>query len=123
MAMTGAVEKLDRNLRAAKLENGTEPPSSSFHPFHVLWLGSSVGHHSLPLADNIREKANVKRWLSASDPYMKFDSARKDRQAGTGRWFTESKEFVEWLITPGLLYWLHGIRKLEYHLTFGRKVI
>ena len=125
-AISGTLKKLvhdwhafDHDSRAAKLESGKNISFFYFHHRDILWLGESVRHRSHSSADNIQERLDIKRWLSASDPSMKFDSACRDRRSGTGLWFTEGRFFVEWLITPGLFYWIHGIRKLKYCFNFG----
>lgn len=57
--------------------------------------------------DDNRRK--IHRWLSAPDPWLNYKKALKERQAGTGTWFTESKQYVHWKTEPDSFLWLHGI--------------
>ncbi|KAH0534081.1 hypothetical protein FGG08_007315 [Glutinoglossum americanum] len=59
------------------------------------------------LADDHLEK--IHRWLSAPDPSLNYNEARKKRQAISGAWFIGSKRFAEWKTQPDSFLWLHGI--------------
>jgi hypothetical protein len=49
------------------------------------------------------------KWLSAPDPATNHYKACKKRQAGTGLWLLESREFAEWKENAASRLWLHGI--------------
>ncbi|CUS07291.1 unnamed protein product [Tuber aestivum] len=51
----------------------------------------------------------IRYWLSPADPQSNHLAARKLCQYGTGRWFTERKEFQDWLKAGKSFLWLHGI--------------
>ncbi|KAF8542732.1 hypothetical protein BDD12DRAFT_875826 [Trichophaea hybrida] len=57
--------------------------------------------------DDQREK--IYNWLSAPDPSLNQNQARKRRYSKTGTWFIESEWFVNWKANPDSLLWLHGI--------------
>ncbi|KAG0131111.1 hypothetical protein HOY82DRAFT_485486, partial [Tuber indicum] len=65
-------------------------------------------HRSLliPLGD---KQKRIRDWLSSADPQPNHLAARKLCQYGTGRWFTETKEFQDWLKGGKSFLWLHGI--------------
>jgi hypothetical protein len=77
--------------------SSTGTPGSSF-------LG---GKADLYVIDDNRKK--IHRWLSAPDPWLNYNKALKQRQAGTGTWFTESKQYAHWKTNPDSFLWLHGI--------------
>lgn len=54
-------------------------------------------------------RQQVLNWLRATDPSSKFYETLKDRQPGTGSWFTNSRVFSKWVHDPNSLLWLHGI--------------
>ena len=51
------------------------------------------------------------QWLAAPLPSSNHNNAMKKRQPGTGEWFTQSKDFVDWRIEINSFIWLHGIRE------------
>ncbi|KAG0636034.1 hypothetical protein HOY80DRAFT_1055478 [Tuber brumale] len=51
----------------------------------------------------------IQNWLSPADTRSNHLAARKLCQYGTGRWFTEGKEFQDWLKGVKSFLWLHGI--------------
>ncbi|PWW74655.1 hypothetical protein C7212DRAFT_282955 [Tuber magnatum] len=51
----------------------------------------------------------IRDWLSLADPQSNHLAARKLYQYGTGRWFTEGKEFQDWLKADKSFLWLYGI--------------
>ena len=78
--------------------------------------GSSIGTHQTSFlggnADLYGIDDNRKRihqWLSAPDPWLNYNKALKERQAGTGTWFIESKQYTNWKTNSGSFLWLHGI--------------
>ena len=52
---------------------------------------------------------DVRRWLSAPDPWTNHNIARKAHHRGTSTWFTQSDVFKQWKGT-GRLLWIHGLR-------------
>ena len=56
------------------------------------------------------KKKRIRDWLSPADPQSNHLAARKLCQYGTSRWFTEGKEFQDWLKADKSFLWLHGIR-------------
>ena len=54
-----------------------------------------------------RRKA-ICKWLSAPDPSTNYNRGRRSRQANTGIWFIESKEFSRWKCSSGSMLWLYG---------------
>lgn len=63
------------------------------------------------LADSsVDEKLpKIRRWLSPPDPFTNYQKALKLRQAGTGGWFIESREYTRWKIEAPSCLWLYGI--------------
>ncbi|KAI9794459.1 MAG: hypothetical protein M1816_005529 [Peltula sp. TS41687] len=51
----------------------------------------------------------IRQWLSAPDPSENYHRALKQRQAHTGVWFLESKEYAEWKTDSSSFIWLYGI--------------
>lgn len=51
----------------------------------------------------------IKDWITAPDPSTNHHKAIKQRQADTGLWLLESKEFAKWKNSPASRLWLHGI--------------
>ncbi|KAF2250795.1 hypothetical protein BU26DRAFT_517582 [Trematosphaeria pertusa] len=51
----------------------------------------------------------IRRWLSAPDPSTNYQKALKLRQADTGGWFLEGREYTRWKTEPALPLWLYGI--------------
>ncbi|KAF8244834.1 ankyrin [Wilcoxina mikolae CBS 423.85] len=47
-------------------------------------------------------------WLSPVDPRENHHAARKLQQRGTGKWFTESKDFKHWKSARNSFLWLYG---------------
>jgi adenylylsulfate kinase-like enzyme len=65
------------------------------------------GYVNLNALDDNRK--NIHRWLSAPDPWLNYNKALKERQAGTGTWFIKSKQYANWKTNPDSILWLHGI--------------
>ncbi|KAF3083526.1 hypothetical protein TWF102_010519 [Orbilia oligospora] len=55
------------------------------------------------------KNAEISRWLSAPDPSINYYKALGRRHEGSGSWFLESKQFVEWKTQRSSFLWLHGI--------------
>ncbi|KAF3191749.1 hypothetical protein TWF225_000970 [Orbilia oligospora] len=55
------------------------------------------------------KNAEIGRWLSAPDPSINYYKALGRRHEGSGSWFLESKQFVEWKTQRSSFLWLHGI--------------
>lgn len=53
--------------------------------------------------------AEIYRWLSAPDPSLNYKKALKQRQAGTGVWFLESKQYAKWKTDTASFLFLYGI--------------
>jgi hypothetical protein len=53
--------------------------------------------------------AEIYRWLSAPDPSLNYKKALKQRQAGTGAWFLESKQYAKWKTDTASFLCLYGI--------------
>jgi len=51
---------------------------------------------------------DVRRWLSAPDPWTNHNIARKAHHRGTSTWFTQGDVFKQWKGT-GRLLWIHGL--------------
>ncbi|KAG0131112.1 hypothetical protein HOY82DRAFT_485547, partial [Tuber indicum] len=65
-------------------------------------------HRTLLIPLGNKQK-KIRNWLSPADPQSNHLVARKLCQYGTGRWFTEGKEFQDWLKGGKSFLWLHGI--------------
>lgn len=59
---------------------------------------------------------DLRRWLSAPDPWTNHNVAYKTRHNGTATWFTQSETFNEWKSTGSVL-WIYGIRVYQTFLT------
>ncbi|OCK76482.1 ankyrin, partial [Lepidopterella palustris CBS 459.81] len=53
--------------------------------------------------------AKIRQWLSAPEPSMNYQKALKQRQADTGLWFLESKQYTKWKTGTISSLWLYGI--------------
>ncbi|KAH8695894.1 hypothetical protein GQ44DRAFT_598393, partial [Phaeosphaeriaceae sp. PMI808] len=51
----------------------------------------------------------IRRWLSAPDPSTNYQKALKLRQADTGGWFLEGREYTRWKTEAASRLWLYGI--------------
>ncbi|KAF3206421.1 hypothetical protein TWF679_008727 [Orbilia oligospora] len=66
-------------------------------------------------SDNVKlitsrmKNTEIGRWLSAPDPSTNYYKALGRRHEGSGSWFLESKQFVEWKTQRSSFLWLHGI--------------
>jgi Cdc6-like AAA superfamily ATPase len=62
----------------------------------------------LPLLD--AKLAKIRQWLSAPDPSTNYQKALKKRQADTGLWLLEGKQYVKWKTEDNASpLWLYGI--------------
>lgn len=68
---------------------------------------SKEGGSDVQLQDRTLEK--VRNWLSAPDPSTNYHKADKQRQADTGSWLIESKQFARWKTKEASRLWLYGI--------------
>ncbi|KUL90773.1 hypothetical protein ZTR_00369 [Talaromyces verruculosus] len=82
--------------------------SSTLQPLtgEVL-LGELYQFHPNCLID--AKLCKIRQWLSAPDPSTNYQKALKLRQADTGLWFLESKEYIEWKTATTSPLWLYGI--------------
>ncbi|KAG0131109.1 hypothetical protein HOY82DRAFT_485560, partial [Tuber indicum] len=67
------------------------------------------GRHQTLLIPLGNKQKRIRDWISPADPQSNHLVARKLCQYGTGRWFTEGKEFRDWLGGGKSFLWLHGI--------------
>jgi len=70
---------------------------------------------------SIREddyRAEVRRWLSAPDPWVNQNIAHKAHHHGTATWFTQGDVFKKWK-SEGSLMWIHGLRSHISFLSFA----
>jgi Cdc6-like AAA superfamily ATPase len=51
----------------------------------------------------------IRRWLTDSDPSTNYNSALQQRQGGTGTWFLQREEFLQWKVKCNSFLWLCGI--------------
>jgi hypothetical protein len=51
----------------------------------------------------------IRRWLSAPDSSTNYQKALKLRQADTGSWFLEGREYTRWRTEAASRLWLYGI--------------
>ena len=62
-------------------------------------------------SDATEKRSKILEWVcSTADPSVSYANAIRTRQQGTGLWFLESKQFSDWVRSPGFL-WLYGNRK------------
>lgn len=47
-------------------------------------------------------------WLSAPDPSIDHNKASNLHHDGTGQWFLNTKEYLDWKTNPGSSLWLYG---------------
>jgi hypothetical protein len=55
-----------------------------------------------------QRQENFRRWLSAPDPWINHNFARKAHHRGTATWFTQGDTINDWKST-GSLMWIHGL--------------
>ena len=51
----------------------------------------------------------ILQWLAAPDPSSNHNKACQSKQQGTGRWFIESANYINWKTQQSSFLWLHGI--------------
>jgi Cdc6-like AAA superfamily ATPase len=51
----------------------------------------------------------IRRWLSAPDPSINYQKARKLRESDTGLWLLESEVYSKWKRNASSFAWLYGI--------------
>ncbi|KAJ6503020.1 ankyrin repeat-containing domain protein [Mycena vulgaris] len=73
-----------------------------------LAINLSSNTDTLSQVYGVVNKEKLEKWL-LSPPEMtrKHNNTEKRRKDGTGRWFLEGKEFIEWQDNPGVL-WIEG---------------
>jgi Cdc6-like AAA superfamily ATPase len=54
------------------------------------------------------ERNNIHQWLNSTDPSSNFHALIKQRQAETGLWLLESREYVSWKTGNNSILWLYG---------------
>ncbi|KAK0262089.1 hypothetical protein LTS09_003513 [Friedmanniomyces endolithicus] len=60
------------------------------------------------VADSTRT-ADIKSWLAPVDVSTNYNEARTQHHLGTGRWFLDSEEYMQWKTHDRAVLWLHGI--------------
>ena len=75
--------------------------SGSHHVLCLIYIIDGVD-------EALREKICL--WLKPPDPTTNYNTAIEARQVGTGAWFIQSQDFVDWTTTPGSFMWICGIR-------------
>ncbi|KAK1468711.1 hypothetical protein CMEL01_00478 [Colletotrichum melonis] len=50
----------------------------------------------------------IHSWLSAPDPSIDHNKASNLHHDGTGQWFLDTKEYLDWKTNPGSSLWLYG---------------
>ena len=53
--------------------------------------------------------AKFKKWLTAPDPSINHNSARKRYHKDTGQWLLGDERYVAWKEQPNSLIWINGI--------------
>ena len=76
-------------------------------------IGSLADLLAIEKAKEARRCALIE-WLAAPDVSAALLSAQNQREEGTGTWFLESKEFLEW-INAGQSMWLAGDGMYSIH--------
>ncbi|KAF7967292.1 hypothetical protein HWV62_34771 [Athelia sp. TMB] len=54
------------------------------------------------------KKRKIHEWIKAPDISPSYNAARKKHQPGTGSWFLNGPQFLEWKEKPGSNLWLYG---------------
>jgi hypothetical protein len=54
-------------------------------------------------------RVEIRRWLTLADPSTNYNSALQQRQGGTGTWFLQCEEFLQWKVKRNSFLWLCGI--------------
>lgn len=74
-------------------------------------IGHDVNNHRREWESeaNKREKDEIVRWLSCTDPTINQNAARVIHEPQTGKWFICGKEYSHWKETPQSFLWIHGI--------------
>jgi hypothetical protein len=58
-----------------------------------------------------QKQKDIVRWLSPVDPWETHEAAVQTHYSGTGDWFLESNEYLEWQGSDKSDLWLSGFRK------------
>jgi hypothetical protein len=61
-----------------------------------------------------RSGNQIFRWLSAPDPTINHDAARKKWQPDTGLWLTRNPDYIRWRDDAGPNLWVYGIREFPF---------
>jgi hypothetical protein len=51
----------------------------------------------------------IRSWLSPADPEVNYMRALRMRHSGSGAWFLQSQEYIQWKSSPKSSLWLHGL--------------
>ncbi|KZP11102.1 hypothetical protein FIBSPDRAFT_191646 [Athelia psychrophila] len=54
------------------------------------------------------DRAIVHSWLSSLDVSQNYNAARRRHQLGTGSWFIDGKQFVDWKADPEAILCIYG---------------
>ncbi|KAK5129067.1 hypothetical protein LTR85_000400 [Meristemomyces frigidus] len=104
--MDTAVGRVEVQL--AQLETRAATTQSGIHAIRAEVDETAAGVADLLDAAEVERIARVVAWLSAPDPYVNHNDARKRHEPGTGEWFIRSPHYQSWLTTVGARLWLHG---------------
>ena len=60
-----------------------------------------------------KERCKILEFFGTVDPAKNHHTAVKLRQPGTGVWFTDGQDFMNWVGTRNARLWLYGIREFR----------
>lgn len=70
---------------------------------------AAIVKHKGRTHDQEERLGKIFSWLSAPDPSTNYHKAHKQRQAETGVWLLEGKQFTRWKESAASRLWLYGI--------------
>ncbi|KAF1976398.1 hypothetical protein BU23DRAFT_566060 [Bimuria novae-zelandiae CBS 107.79] len=100
-----------RSRRCMLRYNSTMAPTTSFGKNNAGFQAGDI-HGAVHVEFRLppdEKLPKIRRWLSAPDPSANYQKALKLRQADTGGWFLEGREYTRWKTEPALPLWLYGI--------------
>ncbi|KZP13670.1 hypothetical protein FIBSPDRAFT_869075 [Athelia psychrophila] len=76
-----------------------------------IFNGDYTVHQTVP-TEKALDKRDVLRWIYTvdSDTSLSYNAAQKVHLSGTGSWFLDGSEFLEWKEQRGSVLWLYGGR-------------
>ena len=75
---------------------------------HKEVVKNSLGVQTLMKSDERQKLHSILNWLSAPDPFINHNDARRRHEPGTGEWFLQSSHYRSFVGKPGSRLWLHG---------------